>query len=321
MLDRNGLGSIQYWRSTDGRHAQRFYVAFCLLVAAVQDSLLGAREQERNNLNWSATCCYYGLVHTGRLLSFLALGDYPTGHLQLRELLAGSNHRLGRGRGGRYPFNWLRKFAASGASGEPTPGDQLPLPVFRCADYLAVIQDYVRSLDAHPACSVAEFGEVLGAAAELRNDSNYEALLIAHEYSHRVVTQTFQDLAESLVALGRQGMHLAAAVFKAFTCRDPEQTGRRDEFDAFLGKYLLPRMLRAVGQKLQGAELPTRDLERIVTGLAPIQTGSSFTEVEREVSMEMFSPKARLMRRFEERVQHLRRRAAAAASVADEGLN
>lgn len=55
-IDRADLASLAYWRSSQQRRAQRFYVAFCLLMFTIQDFLLGLKEREGQNLNWSATC-------------------------------------------------------------------------------------------------------------------------------------------------------------------------------------------------------------------------------------------------------------------------
>ena len=66
--------SLGYWRARPERVPQRFYVAFCLLMSSLQDAILGQKERQSHNLNWSATCSYYSLVHGGRLLCFLALG-------------------------------------------------------------------------------------------------------------------------------------------------------------------------------------------------------------------------------------------------------
>ncbi|MBA3256711.1 MAG: hypothetical protein H0T64_08685 [Pyrinomonadaceae bacterium] len=102
------LPSLEYWRAAPERLPQRFYIAFCLLMSSVQDLILGQKEQESNNLNWSATCSYYALVHGGRLVCFLGLGDYPMQHAELRNLLSG---RQARQRRDVYPFDWLRGFA------------------------------------------------------------------------------------------------------------------------------------------------------------------------------------------------------------------
>lgn len=51
---RDNLPSLQYWQIPTERVPQRFYVASCLLMSSVQDAILGQKERETNNLNWSA---------------------------------------------------------------------------------------------------------------------------------------------------------------------------------------------------------------------------------------------------------------------------
>ena len=83
----DNVAAVEFWREDQKIVAQRFYVAFCLFMSTVQDTYLGRMERERRILNWSATCSYYGLVHGGRLLCFLAHGDFPRSHEKLRGLL------------------------------------------------------------------------------------------------------------------------------------------------------------------------------------------------------------------------------------------
>src|SRR2546427_545251 len=112
-IERNEIGSLAHWRARAERPAQRFYLAFCLVTSSVQDLFLGLEERENSNLNWSATCSYYSLIHAGRLLTFLALGDFPTSHKALRSLLS-EEPREAQDRPwphGGYPFDWLQGFA------------------------------------------------------------------------------------------------------------------------------------------------------------------------------------------------------------------
>src|SRR5207244_4019820 len=110
-INRERLPSIEYWRVCEARKARRVYISFCLLTSSIQDALLGCKERDASNLNWSSTCSFYSLVHTGRLLCFLALGDFPTRHQGLRNLLsttASTDFKNQRDDG--FPFDWLRKF-------------------------------------------------------------------------------------------------------------------------------------------------------------------------------------------------------------------
>jgi hypothetical protein len=86
--------SLRYWQENQERTLQMSDVALCLLMAAIQDAVLGEVNRRFRNLNWSATISYYSLVHSGRLVVFSALGDYPMSHDSLRRLLRGEGVRL-----------------------------------------------------------------------------------------------------------------------------------------------------------------------------------------------------------------------------------
>ena len=96
------------------------------------------------------------------------------------------------------------------------------------------------------------FGEVLKAAARLRNDSNYEALLIAHEYEHARMSFAFTRLAEALCAAADVTAHFLRDAFSVFVAHDPDLESNREAFQAFLYDYLHRRILNAVAQKLEG---------------------------------------------------------------------
>src|SRR5947209_2957867 len=91
----DSIAAREHWRRSPAHVAQRFYVAFCLFMSSVQDAFLGLMDRERNNRNWAATCAYYALVHGGRLLTFLALGDFPRRHKTLQAILSGASNPLG----------------------------------------------------------------------------------------------------------------------------------------------------------------------------------------------------------------------------------
>jgi len=73
-------------------------------------------------------------------------------------------------------------------------------------------------------------GEVLDKARTLRNDANYEGLLISHEYSHAQVTKSFQRLATSLKDASEEVLLKMIEVFKGFVDNSP----RRNPWYAFL---------------------------------------------------------------------------------------
>jgi hypothetical protein len=53
--ERSSIPSIRYWLEQPERLPQRYYIAFCLLMASVQDLILGQKAREEKNMNRSAT--------------------------------------------------------------------------------------------------------------------------------------------------------------------------------------------------------------------------------------------------------------------------
>lgn len=80
------MTSEEYWGQDAQRQDQKFYTAYCLLGAACSDYAVGIDLRRQRRLNWSATALYYSLVHCGRLACFVACGDFPSGHEELKRL-------------------------------------------------------------------------------------------------------------------------------------------------------------------------------------------------------------------------------------------
>lgn len=298
---RQDLASVQYWREVPERAAQRFYIAFCLLMSTVQDSVLGLKERAQSNHNWSATCSYYSMVHAGRLLCFLSLGDYPTRHARLhdvfsREPVRGGNQRA-RDRG--YPFDWLASF--TGRQG-------LPREPATC-DAAIHIPEYLGEIGASQVASrLDQFGTVLVAASALRNDGNYEALLIAHEFRHASVSQAFDDLSRHMAAGAAFALDLAIDAFTAFRHHDSDLPEGRPARETFLSEYIHDRVGGAVRAKIASEPLAEARLREVLDRIQTCTACAPYQVLEGHVSRALFEGKANLMTGFEERVRELGRR-------------
>jgi hypothetical protein len=108
-----GLHPFEYWNSTEDRRAQRWYVSFCELAAAVLDHAEGLnvlrrdeRRQGAARLNWAVTAFYYALVHSARFLVFMSIGDFPKDHGPLQRVFQPSELRPVK-------TDWLHKFDPS----------------------------------------------------------------------------------------------------------------------------------------------------------------------------------------------------------------
>ncbi len=305
--NRENMASVRYWQTPPERVPQRFYVAFCLLMSSIQDWILGQKERASNNLNWSATCSYYSLVHGGRLLCFLALGDYPTQHSRLRDIFSAHQQQQRNRPSGRdgYPFDWLRGFAslAVGQAHQRCADDADRTPDFR-----RMIVSYLNQVNVAGAEeSLTKFGAVLAAAAPLRNDSNYEALLIAHEYHHVAMSDAFNKLSLHMATAAESTLPFLIDAFNSFRLRDPDLPSTREEYEAFLHVYVNDRIGEAIRRKLGGSIPLETKLEDVLRLVGTRPTGAQYHQLEDQVSMALFGGKARLMVDFERRIDDLSR--------------
>lgn len=159
---------FHYWRWFDldpetskQRLGERVYICACLFWTALHDRRLGQRLLNQNP-NWSAVCNYYSMVHSLRLFWLALYGSYPKGHSDLAKGL-----QCGRP-GAR--ADWTIELLEPGKK-------RLSGPAFQ-----ALLQDQFNA--AVLATQVPLIGAMFDAARNLRNDSNYESLILAHQYSH-----------------------------------------------------------------------------------------------------------------------------------------
>jgi hypothetical protein len=300
MINRDTFPPILFWRSDSGRIAQRFYISFCLLMSSIQDTFLGLLQREQNNLNWSATCSYYGLVHAGRLLTFISAGDFPTAHSDLRKLLTLPNPR----RDGRFRLDWMKDFIQEATWYQDYPGT----PRHSHSELYELISSYLL------ACHIDEaetrfrhFSSILNTAAPLRNDSNYEALLIAHEHDHDTVTPCFRQLAGAMSSGALWSIRFAGQVFRRYVEEDHELADRRETYRSFVNAYLERRLLQPVEKKVQTVPRLVDELRAVVSEIRPQHSDADFEEIEHQVSYTIFGLKAKLMRNFEHKTDELDR--------------
>lgn len=296
MLDlRRILPSLEYWRARPHRLPQRFYIAFCLLMSSVQDFVLGLKERETNNLNWSATCSYYSLVHGGRLICFLSLGDYPMQHKELGRFLSGSEPP--RRQRHSYPFDWLKKFGEPNTSTEQAD----PLP-----NLLSMIEAYLSEMNvANAIPRLRAFGSTLRPACELRNDSTYEALLIAHEYRHQTISQAFATLSSAMSNLAESMLPFLIDSFNGFRRHDLDYSENRDEYETFLHVYVRDRIGNAIRAKIAGSRGLEVKLDSLLCAIATSPTDAPYEGLEQQVSLTLFEGKARLMNDFLNKINAL----------------
>jgi hypothetical protein len=309
-FDRSKLVSAAYWKSESNRErtAQRFYVAFCLLMSSIQDAMLGLREHEVGNRNWSATCSYYSLVHGGRLLAFLALGDFPKGHDRLAQLLSGREGRIRLGDEGlpeRSERWWLKGFTSSIWSSVNVSVDS-PYGELARADLREGIVAYLNEIEVgDPAIRLSTYGRILEAGRNLRTDSNYEALLIAHEYSHRRISEAFDRLAAQMARAVDSCLPLAKEAFKAYVTHDTDIRTDAGPYNSFLADYLQVRIKQAIGVKLGHSPRLQRRLDAHIEDLRPSGQREGYADLERAADEGIFAGKVHLMDEFEGKIRAL----------------
>jgi hypothetical protein len=305
LIDRSAVRSISYW--CDQHEPERFYISFCLFFSAIQDWALGQRELRCQNLNWSATCSYYSLVHAGRVITFLALGDFPKSHFNLRALFSATHEARSdfvRPGADGYPFNWLRGFRG-GAAGRGRAQSADP-PRWPLVELRRMIVQYLLRVGVSSADErLRRFGYLFSTAAPLRSDSNYEALLIAHEYRHVSMSSAFEDLARCMNSAAESQMSFLVETFSAFLQSDPDLGTERLAYSSFLRNYLTERLIPGVDKKLEVHPDVQQRIREILDPLSRIETGASYRHLEEAVSLKMFGRKARLMNRFQDGIDEL----------------
>ena len=185
---------FHYWRwndaerhRSDPRLGQRIYISACLLWTAMHDRLVGKRLADKYP-NWSAICSYYSMVHALRLVWFVLYGSYPTRHAPLGEAMAGAQSIIA---------DWSHGDLRRG-------GARLSADALKGA-----LRDGLG--DADLANRVATIGRVFCHAVELRKDSNYESLILAHQYRHG----TPGDEPDGFVSVEREFPHVYDAMSRA----------------------------------------------------------------------------------------------------------
>lgn len=193
----------EYWNQDIKHQDQRFYTAFCLLGAACSDYAGGIDLARQKKLNWAAMALYYSLVHCGRLACFLARGDFPTGHETLGRLFDNGSCDDG---------TWMlrnRRFFS-------TRNQEIQAQRSFSRDDL--VNSFV-AMSHHSTDVQAQFpkwGQILSNAKKLREDSNYEGLLITHEYNHVRVTEAFEKLVRSFSLKSEPVLREAISLMKSF---------------------------------------------------------------------------------------------------------
>lgn len=206
-----------FWNKNDEHQDQKFYVCFCMLESALGDYAIARELDTHNKMDWASTIYYYALVHAMRLLCFITYGDFPKGHEELARLYKNGTIRRRN--------QWLNKFIRN-------YDDSYQL---RQIDFLR--EDIVNSFNGNKRISInitieilKEWGQFLFKARDCRNDCNYEGLIIAHEFAHRMVTNDLKKLTNIFHGKCNIILPEIILIFKNFVDKHP----RKDYWYSFL---------------------------------------------------------------------------------------
>ena len=301
-----------FWNESDTRKDQKFYVAFCLLESALGDYAVARDTHIHNKLNWASTTYYYSLVHALRLVCFIPLGDFPTGHSELAKLYKDGTLENRR--------RWLQQFIRD--LGSDTPIDRISFRRTAIATYFGGNEHAIYDN------KLKKWGKILDASRKCRNDSNYEGLIIAHEHVHQLVTDDFNKLANLFRKICEEILPEVILLFRIFIDKNP----RKDYWYSYLNwrekneglRYLEDSLkFRLLGQSnvwqinnsnqnsntffdtINGEAI----ISKILEWLSPLRrnnVNNTFAEeVLNHIKLEIFDGKQSLMSKFRNQINEL----------------
>ena len=255
---------------------------------------MGSKVKSSVRQNWAATVLYYSLVHAGRLTVFMGAGDFPTRHSDLPLCFDQRSN-------GRVRVNWLSGFLQEDLLGRRPPGRATTTC---CEDLLeqwrAILGDSVSpdAIKEH----FAWLQGTLDTAKTLRNENNYEALLIAHEYRHVVLTDAFQDLAESMYKAAFHsaeviGRWISYGLGRGLTFLDRLTAPKQQSFFA---NQIRERVRTPV--KLWYPKRVQETISGLVSMFEDLPNYSDDAEIVRSIQWQIFNPKRSLMTAFNGKV-------------------
>lgn len=294
-VDMCAWDSYAYWRADGARAKQCWYVSFCLMMSSVQDRLTGLALAESENLNWATTAFYYSAMHAGRLLFFVCSGDYPTQHRDMNAILEGGN--------GRAKVDWLKKF--HGYIGTPGTAGGVEEKSTAATDLRASLMNAVAASCPGSDAAVQRFMPLLPKFKNLRNDSNYEALLVAHERNHFLVTDTFRKLTCAADKASAISVDMAIGLYLEHVKSAQQFQAEHGRFLSAHRLYLRGRFEQSLSEKFKGSPRALAVLREAIAALAtpdnpPGEAGSQEVEAFLEPIMYgQFGQKQGLMDRWE----------------------
>jgi hypothetical protein len=304
-----------YWHDSQEREAQYLYVAFCELASAMLDYCEGAtmRLSPSDELhhcgrsrdaayytrqNWAGTVLYYSLVHTARLLVFLACGDFPKAHGPLGLCFDDTKKKP-------LSTDWLRGFLGEDIDKSNRVSTEVSFA--NLLEYWSVPNS---DRDVVPE-NLARFGKLLAKGKKRREENNYEALLVAHEYRHDALSQSFTSLSDSMEKPAYFALKIACEWLGRALNRGLGNLVKinNSEAQAFFSAHIGRRIQEPIKQWYS-----LQIVEKVALVLVPLIAEQSLAyELADEVSRldgyvdwEIFTKKQSLMMRFNKKIDDFR---------------
>ena len=288
-----------YWSQDRTLKSQRLYVGFCEFASASLDYATGLDLLRRGaggaaRLNWSSTASYYSLVHAARFVVFAPIGDFPKSHDRLQKCFDTGNP---------VKTNWLKDFLrhTGHVTNEDYTSDVSLTSVTHYWDNAAKFN--------HTQSFLSFLGGALAVGKQLRNENNYEGLLIAHEFRHPRMSQAFRHLAENMSRVAGEALRetgQAIAAYLDYRCSDPWEW-----HPAAKGPFVRQCVEQRIMQPVQEWYRKTvrTELETLLTPVLDGPRSGDITEVknsEQDISLDLFGGKEHLMHYFETSIGELR---------------
>ena len=303
------VDAVSYWRESPRKLSQRWYIQLCQFASSVHDSFLAREEETRGNKNWAATMSYYSIVHACRSLVFQCFGDFPCSH-QHMGLFVAAHDRSWRS-SDNIKLNWLSGFSRR------LPNQRGTLIIRSRADWDAarrMLRRYYRETlqELRVSDSLERFGPLVADAKSLREDSNYEALLIAHERDHFLVPRSLGSLCKHLSRLASLAVDTARDALVAGLRCDPDIENDRNRIQSLAREFINDRFERCIGEKLSGET--AESFRSWVRAIDLPGTQECADTIWEDVRYDLFEGKQALMKDYIEKIERFGERV---GSVAD----
>jgi len=227
----------------------------------------------------------------------MAVGDFPTNHARLARCFNQES---------RAPesTDWLSKFLAHGYRHQP-----MAERYYTDVSLQRVHDFWLPFLAGNEASNfLVWFGAVLDRARDLRNENNYEALLIAHEYRHPEMTEVFLNLATQMQAGARQVIKSIAQWYSAYLAHanSAVNSGPLPPAAEFIATYVAKRIEEPVRDwYTRDIAEETRELIRPLSNLRASVENLEVKEIEWSIDWAVFNPKRSLMTAFRDKTNLL----------------